>query len=147
MGKGIRFTDEFKRDALAQVVERGYAVSEAAGRLGISTKLLYSWKAQFSKPPPVRAEVLDQAAEIRRLKRELARVIDDSYSTKGREPQGREGGHCLTAGASLAIRLRNGHRPTKSVGIRETLKYVECHLKSYGIIVHRGVFAACQVGQ
>ena len=59
MNKGIRFTDEFKRDALARVVESGYAVSEAAERLGISTKLLYSWKTQFSKPPHVRAEVLD----------------------------------------------------------------------------------------
>ena len=28
MNKGIRFTDEFKQDAVAQVVERGYAVSE-----------------------------------------------------------------------------------------------------------------------
>jgi len=40
MSKGIRFTDEFKRDAVAQVVERGYAVSEVAERLGISTKSL-----------------------------------------------------------------------------------------------------------
>jgi transposase len=76
MNKGIRFTDEFKRDAVAQVVERGYAVSEVAERLGISTKSLYTWKAQFSKPPHVRAEVLDQAAEIKRLKRELARVTE-----------------------------------------------------------------------
>ena len=36
MNKGIRFTDEFKQDAVAQVVERGYAVSEVAERLGIS---------------------------------------------------------------------------------------------------------------
>ncbi len=28
MAKGIRFTDEFKQDAVAQGVERGYAVSE-----------------------------------------------------------------------------------------------------------------------
>lgn len=34
MSKGIRFMDEFKRDAVAQVVERGYAVSELAERLG-----------------------------------------------------------------------------------------------------------------
>tara|TARA_R110001583_G_scaffold185291_1_gene345286 strand:+ start:167 stop:346 length:180 start_codon:yes stop_codon:yes gene_type:complete len=34
MNKGIRFTDEFKQDAVAQVVERGYAVSEVAERLG-----------------------------------------------------------------------------------------------------------------
>jgi len=77
MNKGIRFTDEFKQDAVAQVVERGYAVSEVAERLGISTKSLYTWKARFSKPPHVQAEVLDQAAEIRRLKRELARVTEE----------------------------------------------------------------------
>ena len=52
MNKGIRFTDEFKQDAVAQVVERGYAVSEVAERL-------------------------EQAAEIKRLKRELARVTEE----------------------------------------------------------------------
>ncbi len=31
---GTRFTDEFKRDADAQVIDRGYAVSEVAERLG-----------------------------------------------------------------------------------------------------------------
>jgi len=45
MNKEIRFADEFKQDAVAQVVERGYAVSEVAKRLGISTKSLYTWKA------------------------------------------------------------------------------------------------------
>lgn len=40
MSKGFRFTDEFKQDAVAQVVDRGYAVSEMAKRLGISTKSL-----------------------------------------------------------------------------------------------------------
>ena len=29
MNKGIMFTDEFKQDSVAQVVERGYAVIEA----------------------------------------------------------------------------------------------------------------------
>ena len=33
MNKVTRFTDEFKRDAVAQVVERGCAVSEVADRL------------------------------------------------------------------------------------------------------------------
>jgi transposase len=67
MSKEIRFTDEFKRDAVAQVVELSYAVSEMAERLRISTKSLYTWKAQFSKPPHARAKIVDQAAEIKRL--------------------------------------------------------------------------------
>jgi transposase len=84
MNKGIRFTDEFKQDAVAQVVERSYAFSEVAERLGISAKSLYTWKGQFSKPPRVRAEVLDQAAEIKRLKRELARVTEERNILKKR---------------------------------------------------------------
>jgi transposase-like protein len=31
MGKEIRFTNELKQDAVAQVIERGSAVSEVAG--------------------------------------------------------------------------------------------------------------------
>lgn len=74
---GIRFTDEFKRDAVAQVVDRGYSVVDVSERLGISTKSLYTWRAQFSQPRKHMNETTDQAAEIRRLKRELARVSEE----------------------------------------------------------------------
>lgn len=57
MNKGIRLTDEFKKEAVAQVFERGYSVSELAERLGISTKSLYTLKAKFAKSPRVRSEV------------------------------------------------------------------------------------------
>ncbi len=77
MSKGMRFTDEFKRDAVMQVVERGYAVSEVADRLGISTKSLYTWKAQFAKPARVRDAELDLAAELKLVKKELARVTEE----------------------------------------------------------------------
>jgi transposase len=62
---------------VAQVVERGYAVSEVAERLGISTKSLHAWRWQFAKSPRVRAETSEQAAEIKRLKRELGRVTEE----------------------------------------------------------------------
>lgn len=75
--KRDRFTKKFKQDAVAQVVERGYAVSEVAERLGISTKSLYTWKALFSKPVPVRNSEADLAAELRRLKKELVRVTEE----------------------------------------------------------------------
>jgi transposase len=35
MGKGIRYTDEFKQEAVNQVVVHGYPVSEVSQRLGI----------------------------------------------------------------------------------------------------------------
>ena len=76
MAKGIRLTDEFIQDAVAQIVERGYAVSDVAERLGISTKSLYTWKAQFTKPAQVRDAELDLVAELKRVKKELARVTE-----------------------------------------------------------------------
>ena len=51
--------------------------SEVAERLGISTKSLYTWKAQFAKSPRARSETSEQAVEIKRLKRELARVTEE----------------------------------------------------------------------
>ena len=77
MGKQDRFTDEFKQDAVAQVVERGHAVSEVAERLGISTKSLYTWKALFSKPVAVRNSEADLATELRRVNKELVRVTEE----------------------------------------------------------------------
>ena len=77
MGKQDRFTDEFKQDVVAQVVERGHAVSEVAERLGISTKSLYTWKALFSKPVTVRNTEADLTVELRRVKKELVRVTEE----------------------------------------------------------------------
>lgn len=62
---------------MAQVVESGYAVSEVVERLGIGANSLYTWKAEFSKSPRMRAEGSEQVAEIKRLKRELARVTEE----------------------------------------------------------------------
>jgi len=60
------FTDEFKRDAVAQITERGYPVAEVSKRLGVSQHSLYAWRRKFSKPSVSTDD--DQAAEIRRLK-------------------------------------------------------------------------------
>jgi len=63
------FSYDFKRDAVAQITERGYPVSEVSKRLGVSTHSHYAWKKKFSKPTDPGGG--DQAAEIRRLKQEL----------------------------------------------------------------------------
>ena len=38
---------------------------------------MYTWKAHFAKSPGVRTETSEQAVEIKRLKRELARVTEE----------------------------------------------------------------------
>ena len=60
-----RFSEEFKRDAVAQITERGYSVAEASRRLGVSTHSLYAWKKQHGS---VRSADDGKDAEIRRLK-------------------------------------------------------------------------------
>jgi transposase len=77
MKTGNRFSDAFKKDAVMQVVDRGYPVKEVAARLGISTKSLYTWRAEFSKPDKVRRDDGALAAELRRVKSELARVTEE----------------------------------------------------------------------
>lgn len=73
MGKP-NFSDEFKRDAVAQITERGYPVAEVSQRLGVSQHSLYSWKRQLAKAGSGDA---GKDAEIRQLKRELARVTEE----------------------------------------------------------------------
>ncbi len=68
------FSDDFKRDAVLQITERGYPVAEVSRRLGVSQHSLYAWKKKFrsaSDPGD------DKDAEIRRLKQELARVTEE----------------------------------------------------------------------
>ncbi len=73
MGKP-NFSDEFKRDAVAQITERGYPVAEVSQRLGVSAHSLYAWKRQLAK---VVSGDASKDAEIRQLKRELARVTEE----------------------------------------------------------------------
>jgi transposase len=77
MTKGIRYTEEFKKDAVSQVTGRGYSVKEVSDRLGISTKSLYDWIKQYSKPDSLRIKETEQVRENRRLKAELARVTEE----------------------------------------------------------------------
>lgn len=41
--KGIRYTAEFKAEAIKQITDRGHDVADVAQRLGVSTKSLYKW--------------------------------------------------------------------------------------------------------
>lgn len=55
------FSEDFKRDAVVQITNRGYPVAEVSKRLVVSQHSLYAWKKQFS--PSTRGD--DNDAEIR----------------------------------------------------------------------------------
>ena len=74
VGRGGRRLPVAKQN-LHQITERGYPVAEVSQRLGVSKHSLYAWKKKLSKPGGSGDN--EQAAEIRRLKRELARVTEE----------------------------------------------------------------------
>ena len=72
----IKYTEEFKRDAVRQVTDRGYPVAEVAARLGVSGHSIYGWMKKFSSSTDVCSDD-EQSTEIKRLKRELLRVTEE----------------------------------------------------------------------
>ena len=72
-----RYPEEFKTEAVKQITEGRYPVSEVSARLGVSQHSLYEWIRKYSQPEPVRREVQNKDAELRRLKAELKRVTEE----------------------------------------------------------------------
>ncbi|WP_418795418.1 IS3 family transposase [Raoultella ornithinolytica] len=74
---GKRYPEEFKIEAVKQVVDRGYSVSSVATRLDITTHSLYAWIKKYGPDSSTNKEQSDAQAEIRRLQKELKRVTDE----------------------------------------------------------------------
>jgi len=75
-----RYTDEFKAEAVGQVIDRGYSVKEVSERIGVSTHSLYKWlKADPRNPKSSSSERKNQEleTEVARLKSELRRVQEE----------------------------------------------------------------------
>ncbi|WP_338636122.1 IS3 family transposase [Erwinia persicina] len=74
---GKRYPEEFKIEAVKQVVDRGYSVASVATRLDITTHSLYAWIKKYGPDSSINKEESDAQAEIRRLQKELKRVTDE----------------------------------------------------------------------
>ncbi|EFD0692410.1 IS3 family transposase [Escherichia coli] len=74
---GKRYPEEFKIEAVKQVVDRGYSIASVATRLDITTHSLYSWIKKYGPDSSTNKEQSDAQAEIRRLQKELKRVTDE----------------------------------------------------------------------
>ncbi|WP_378941358.1 transposase [Mesorhizobium sp. ANAO-SY3R2] len=103
------FNDDFKGVAAAQITEWGYPVAEVSQRLGVSQHSLYVRNRMFSKPSG--AGDVDLAAELRRLKKELARVTEERGILQNRpRPTAR-----LWLQPSSALRQHEVQRPSEPV--------------------------------
>lgn len=59
-----RYTEEFKIEAVKQVVERGHRVAEVAERLGVSGHSLYHWIKRYDKPVEQRRHPLTKLPKL-----------------------------------------------------------------------------------
>ena len=74
-----RFTPEFKEEAVRQVVDRGYPVSEVAARIGVSAHSLYKWvkAVRPDNSEKQAAELIEAKSEILRLRAQLRRTEEE----------------------------------------------------------------------
>ena len=72
-----RYPDEFKMEAVKQVIDRGHSVADVAGRLGMTTHSLYAWIKKYGPDSVEHNAKTDDQAEIRRLKKELKRTTEE----------------------------------------------------------------------
>jgi transposase len=74
-----RFAPEFKDEAVRQVLERGYPVTEVAQRLGVSAHSLYKWikAVKPNKTDQQAGELVEARSEILRLRAQLRRTEEE----------------------------------------------------------------------
>ncbi len=74
-----RYTEEFRAEAVKQVVDRGYSVQEVSQRLGVSTHSMYKWlrasgrwgdTAKSDEAETIRQENVRLRAELKRAEEE-----------------------------------------------------------------------------
>lgn len=79
--KRRKYTTEFKLDAVRMMVDRGIRPTEVAKDLGIDRSLLTAWKKSYEEGVltafPGNGKLTPEAEEIRRLKKELSRVMEE----------------------------------------------------------------------
>lgn len=72
-----RYPEEFKTEAVKQIIERGHKVADVSARLGVSQHSLYQWIKAHRMPTAQRRAQGSQTDELRRLKAELKRVTEE----------------------------------------------------------------------
>jgi transposase len=78
-GKRRKFTAEFKGEAVRLVASSGKPLAQVARELGLHEQVLRNWKKQATAGDggEVVPDRFAQEEEIRRLRRELARVTEE----------------------------------------------------------------------
>lgn len=69
-----KYTEDFKREAVALVAEQNYSIAEAARSLGINGNMLGRWKPLFEGEASGLGLNADEREELKRLRKEVRRL-------------------------------------------------------------------------
>jgi len=74
-----RYSDEFRQEAVRQILDRGYSVKEVSERLGVSPHSLYKWVKAVKPSPDKRRdeELLEAKRENLQLRAALRRAEEE----------------------------------------------------------------------
>ena len=114
---GIRYSEEFKIEAVKQVTDRGYKIGEVAKRLGVTPKSMHDWIKKYGDTGSQHQTITGQQDELRQLKAQLRRVTEErdilkeaavyfaseskkKHVHKGKTQAISSGGHVSSAGNS-----------------------------------------------
>lgn len=79
-----RYPEEFRIEAVKQILEHGHSAADVSRRLGVSTHSLYKWIRLQQIPAAQRQEQVSQSEELRRIKAALKRVTEERDILKKR---------------------------------------------------------------
>ena len=83
MGRNRRkYSEDFKRDAVNQLISSGKSIAETAESLGIEVYNLSRWKNEFLSKPDKEGAVEEPAARLRRLEAENNRMAREITNLK-----------------------------------------------------------------
>ncbi len=119
------FTDEFKRDAVAMVLDDGNKIVEAADRLGIGEGTLGNWVRQAGIDRGERVGVTtSERAALTELRRENARLRMERDLLRRGRAFGGEGVGTVTRYRWVAARKAEGFPITMACKVAEVLARV-----------------------
>ena len=77
----IRYGEEFKKDAVKLVIERGRSPIDVAKGLGLHVNILYRWVRQYKEDPgnafPGNGKLKPEDEELRQLRKQLRDVAEE----------------------------------------------------------------------
>ena len=72
--KRRKYTEDFKREAVALVTEQGYSVAEAARSLEVGENQIRRWRQKFEQESAERQLTATEREELERLRKEIRQL-------------------------------------------------------------------------